>query len=341
MLRSQAVNPLRTRGRPLGDSRDGKEATVAVIDLAGGEGGGAGRFRAQYLRYADEHRLPASAAIGLEEHVTPLWLVRREIVARGCGKAVAANNVSFLVAGEPRWTLLRNANQFLSAQEWVASETHFPSAFSTQARTVRLAARRSDVVVVPSSSMAERVATTLPRLSDRIVVRHHPLRVPARQTDHGSSRTTIICPIVNAPYKRLLGHLELLQSALGGRLVRVVTTMRAKETSAALRADPRFSFVGLLSRRALRTEYDAATAVYYPTTIESFGYPLAEARAAGMPVIAQEIAHNREIAGAALFGYRSGSASDLGEAVTGALHARLTPDPGPFDPDSYFDWLLT
>jgi glycosyltransferase involved in cell wall biosynthesis len=87
--------------------------------------------------------------------------------------------------------------------------------------------------------------------------------------------------------------------------------------------------------------YRSAAAVYFPTSIESFGYPLAEARAAGMPVIAQETAHNREIAAGALFGYRSGDARSLAEAVSGALAAELIPDPEPFDCDAFFDGLLS
>jgi glycosyltransferase involved in cell wall biosynthesis len=96
----------------------------------------------------------------------------------------------------------------------------------------------------------------------------------------------------------------------------------------------------MLDRAALGKVYDSAVAVYFPTSIESFGYPLAEARAAGMPVIAQENAHNREIAGGALFGYTTGNVAELGEAVDGALTTPLTPDPEPFAPLAYFDWLL-
>jgi glycosyltransferase involved in cell wall biosynthesis len=316
-------------------------SVTTVLDLAGGTGGGAGRFREQYLRYATERALPARAALGLEEHVTPGWLIRRESLAQGSTKAVAANNVGFVRAGTRRWTLLRNANHFLSPDEWEATKSQLGLGFAAQTRMVHLAAHRSEALVVPSTSMAERVAARLPRLADRLIVRFHPLQVPPRVRAENERPAAILCPIVNSPYKKLTAHLELLQRALGNRAVRVTCTMTRGEASASLRSDARFTFVGVLDRAALRREYDAAGGVYYPTSVESFGYPLAEARAEGMPVIAQDTAHNREIADGALFGYRDGDSGSLADAVDGALSTDITADPKPFAPTPYFDWLIS
>ncbi|MGK5110421.1 glycosyltransferase [Geodermatophilus sp. CPCC 205506] len=313
---------------------------AVVVDLAGGAIGGAGRFRAQYLAYAAEDGAVEATCIGLREHVTAPWLLRREVHARGATKVVATNNVSFAMAGASRWTLLHNANQFLSRTEWARSVGHLGRAFAAQVAVVRLAARRSEVLVVPSSSMADRVSTALPDLAERIVVRLQPLRVPDRPRDAEASSGTVLCPIVHSPYKNLAAHLELLQAALGDRRVRVVCTIGPADATPALRADDRFSFLGMLDQPSLESRYAEAAAVYFPTSIESFGYPLAEARAAGLPVLAQDTAHNREVAGAALFGFRSGDARSLADALAGALAAEVPPDPAPFDPRAYFDWLL-
>jgi hypothetical protein len=35
-----------------------------------------------------------------------------------------------------------------------------------------------------------------------------------------------------------------------------------------------------------------------------------------------------------------GDTDSLRGAVEAALTARVTPDPAPFDPDAYFDWML-
>ena len=60
----------------------------------------------------------------------------------------------------------------------------------------------------------------------------------------------------------------------------------------------------------------------------------------GRPIIAAGTARNREIASHALCGYVHGDRDSLRYAITQALAVQATPDPRPFDPDSYFDWML-
>jgi len=109
---------------------------------------------------------------------------------------------------------------------------------------------------------------------------------------------------------------------------------------ATVACHPRVDLVGRLPCGELRIMQGRCRAVYFPTGLESFGYPLAEARVSGQPVIARDTAQNREIAGAALFGYTPGDPDSLRRAVEAALAADIAPDPGPFDPDRYFGWLL-
>jgi glycosyltransferase involved in cell wall biosynthesis len=312
---------------------------AVALDLSGGRSGGAGRFREQWTRYASTRPELAAVAIGADESVSPRWLVRREFVVRGRQTVIAANNVGFSLTGDRRVTLLRNANHFLTAQEWERTGHLLGRSFPAQVRLVRSAARRSQQLVVPSSSMAERVVEHLPDVADRLVVRFHPLD-PMPLAASRDEPPVILCPIVDSPFKGLAGHLLVLHSALGERAVRVVSTSAAHSAPAALREDPRFAFVGTLPREALADVYARATAVYYPTTVESFGYPLAEARASGLGVIAQQSAHNAEIAGPALHGFIAGSPTSLADAVDAALGNRPAPDPAPFARDAYFDWLV-
>ena len=51
-------------------------------------------------------------------------------------------------------------------------------------------------------------------------------------------------------------------------------------------------------------------------------------------------AQNKEIAGSALYGFLPNDPDSLRHAVKFALTSDVPPDPAPFDPDSYFDWLL-
>ena len=98
--------------------------------------------------------------------------------------------------------------------------------------------------------------------------------------------------------------------------------------------------MGRLGLDDLRQLWARSRAIYFPTGIESFGYPLAEARVCGQPVIARDTGQNREIAGPALCGYTPGDADSLRDATLRALTKDVPPDPAPFEPDAYFSWLL-
>ncbi len=94
--------------------------------------------------------------------------------------------------------------------------------------------------------------------------------------------------------------------------------------------------MGQLDHRDLRQVWARSQAIYFPTGMESFGYPLAEARVSGQPVIARDTAQNREIAGPALCGFSPGDQPRCVSAIALALTTEVAPDPSPFDPDAYF-----
>jgi glycosyltransferase involved in cell wall biosynthesis len=98
--------------------------------------------------------------------------------------------------------------------------------------------------------------------------------------------------------------------------------------------------VGRVDQQDLRQAWAGSRAIYFPTGVESFGYPLAEARVSGRPVIARDTPQNREIAGPALCGFTPGDAGSLRHATMLALTRQVPPDPAPFEPDAYFTWLL-
>jgi glycosyltransferase involved in cell wall biosynthesis len=98
--------------------------------------------------------------------------------------------------------------------------------------------------------------------------------------------------------------------------------------------------VGQLDHAKLCRLWARSQAVYFPSGLESFGWPLAEARVNGQPVIARDTPQNREIAGPALCGYSVEDPDSLRHAIKAALEGGIAPDPVPFDPDAYFDWLL-
>ncbi|HZJ04102.1 MAG TPA: glycosyltransferase [Nocardioidaceae bacterium] len=316
--------------------------TSTVIDIAGAQMGGAAKFLGELTTYLAANPGRPIRLIGTDRSLDPDWLLRREVAARGARRRIALNNVGF-AAGRSTITLLRNALHFASAAELDALHFRPTRTLRVQTRIVRAAAHRSDVLVVPCDAMAERVSLHAPRLAGKIVVRAHPVSsAPWAARSHADlDDPTILMPVLNAPYKRLHLHIERLIAALAssGEQATLVVTADAAEFG-PLGGHPGVHFTGPLKGEDLDRHWSRATAVYFPTQLESFGYPLAEARVNGLPVIALDTAQNRQIAGAALRAFVPEDPDSLTVAVRNALTVPAQPDPGPFSPQAYFDWLL-
>jgi len=314
---------------------------AVIVDVAGGPMGGAARFRDELHSYLARTGRGDVRIIGSRRRVGAAWLLRRELNGWARSRRVALNNVGFVTPGGQRWTLLRNPLHFLTEGEQARLDPVLRASIRRDVVLVHLAARRSDVIVAPSTAMAERIATIRPDLSSRVVVRLHPLSPPSVPRVPGDP--VILCPVLFSSWKQMPQRLtELLPAIddLGDPSVRVRVTANASEVPAAIACHPQVELVGRLSSSEVREMQAHSRAIYFPTGLESFGYPLAEARVSGLPVIARDTALNREIAGPALYGYTQGDPDSLRHAVKVALTADVAPDPGPFDPDQYFGWLL-
>lgn len=314
---------------------------TVIVDVAGGQMGGAARFRAELYRYLTRAKREDIRIIGSSRQVDPTWILRRELLRPTRGRRISLNNVSFVVPGSERWTLLRNPLDFLTEREEANLGAAQRSETRRRAAVVRAAARRADVLVVPSTAMADRVIRSLPSLRDRVVVRPHP--VSADSIPRMSRAPVILCPVLFSPYKGMTERLIELLAAMDEVIdpsVRLCVTARRAEVAPKVAEHPRIDLIGRLDYEDLRQRWACSRAIYFPTGTESFGYPLAEARVSGQPVIARDTAQNKEIAGAALCGFTSGDAKSLQNATVQALSAKVTPDPAPFDPDAYFGWLL-
>lgn len=315
--------------------------SAVVVDAAGGQIGGAARFKVELHRYLARTGRRDVHIIGATRQVDPGWLLRREITRPAGSRRVALNNVSFVSPGAERWALLRNPLDFLTDSEKAALVPAQRAANQRRASIVHLAARRADVLVVPSTGMARRVTRTLPGLADRVFMRHHPVSadsIPRLPREPG-----ILCPVLFSPHKGMLDRITDLLTAIqdvADATIRLRVTADRDEVPETLARHPRIDVVGRLDHLALRELWARSKAIYFPTEIESFGYPLAEARVLGQPVIALDTDQNREVAGRALCGFASGDGESLRCAIERALTAEVAPDPAPFDPAAYFSWLL-
>jgi len=316
--------------------------TIAtIVDVAGGPIGGAARFRLELYRFLERGTRDDVQVIGAKRRVSPSWLLRRELARPANTRRVALNNISFIAPGCERWTLLGNALHFLTDTEIAALDPSLRVVAQRQAAIVRLAARRSDVLVVPCSAMAERVAQVLPSVSRRLVVRLHP--VSAHKIPETPREQIILCPVIFEPYKHMVEQLSALVIAVEGYIdpsVKILVTASPAEVPLSLAQNQRLNFVGQLNLDALSELWARCCAIYFPSGLESFGYPLAEARANGLAAIARDTAQNREIAGQALCGFIPGDGASLRDATILALKEGVIPDPSPFDADAYFNWML-
>lgn len=313
----------------------------ATVDVAGGSMGGAARFRVELYRYLERTGRRDVNVIGADRRLDAVWLLRREVMPPIRVRRVALNNVGFVAPGGERWTLLGNALHFLNDSEISRLHTSLRPTVMRQAAVVRLAARRSDVLIAPCSAMAERVASTLPSVRGRLFVRMHP--VSADLAPRQCRRQVILCPVIFEKYKYMAERLTEWVDAVQGKIdprIRMLVTASPSELPVRLANNPRIELVGQLQHDELHRLWARCSAIFFPTGLESFGYPLAEARANGFPVIALETAQNREIAGKALCGFKVGDAETLRHATERALATDIAQDPEPFDPDAYFDWML-
>ncbi|MGC4808142.1 glycosyltransferase [Micromonospora sp. DT233] len=311
---------------------------AVLLDIAGSELGGAARWRAELEHYLAA-RPDTVTVVGQGRRITSSWLLRRERLAQGYGLVVAPNNLSFAVSGAERRLLLRNALHFLHPAERHLL-ARMPRAFQAKIPVVRRLVARADLVVVPCSAMAERVTRLLPTVGRRLVVRPHPVTPvgPRRPTQ----TPTILVPVVPGPYKNLVPQLRLLvgMADRAGHPARILVTAAPADLPVDLREHERIETLGIVAHDRLAQLWRTATAAFYPSVLESFGYPLAEARAYGVPVISPVSAQSVEIAGPALRGYDPNSPRSLGEALAGIAEP-VPAEPRAFDRDAYFDFLLT
>lgn len=303
--------------------------------------GGAARFRGELYRYLSTTGRQDVEIIGDQRRLGASWLVRREVAWPFRVRKVALNNVGFLTPGGERWTLLGNALHFLTEAEISSLHPSLRLIATQQATVVRLAAKRSEILVAPCSAMAERVASIVPGVEHRLRVRMHP--VSANVNSGQPKEPLILCPVIFEAYKHMPARLTELVNAIEEHVdpaVRIAVTASPSELPASLISSQRINLVGRLEHAELRKLWTQSRAIYFPTGLESFGFPLAEARVNGQPIIARNTAQNREIAGAALCGFTVGDPDSLRHAVKLALNSEVIPDPAPFDPQAYFDWML-
>jgi glycosyltransferase involved in cell wall biosynthesis len=308
-----------------------------VVDAAGGDNGGAGRLKYELDAFLSDGEYPVRL-IGRDRFLTSSWLVLREVQAGRASVAVALNNVSFALRGTERRVLVHNALHFLADTERSLLDL-LPWSLRAQIPVVRRMLHRADIIAVPCSAMAERVVARVPSVRDRLVILANPVSPVGAPLP--SDGTSILVPIVPSPYKNVTAELRVLLAALDrrGGAATVRMTAYRHELPDDIAHHPRLDLLGRLPHHELADQWRRASAVFFPCVLEAFGYPLAEARVYGLPVLSPDTEQAREIAGDALVPYRL---SDVGSLADGldALGRDVVAEPDAFDRRLYFSSLL-
>ncbi len=230
---------------------------MTIIDASGANSGGAARFRREAERWVASQPTGSVRLIGIGRRVTVRWLVERESVG-WYERRVAANNVSFIGGSAGRIVLLRNPLHFLRPGEHVPA---VPRRVRYQTPIIRWAAHRADVLVVPSSDMADRVRSVLPRLSDRLIVRHHPL-VGTQRQHRSHEGPYVLYPSIPSAHKDLrLGITNLVGAVERGNEGAVIKVTASPGDLGDLANHPRVEPIGRQSLAAMDELWADAAAV--------------------------------------------------------------------------------
>jgi glycosyltransferase involved in cell wall biosynthesis len=188
----------------------------------------------------------------------------------------------------------------------------------------RRAVRRSQRVLCPSAETAAAVSARLDVPAGRIrVVPNGVTEIFFARSEHtATSRDPFLLFVGTFEARKgldtLAGAFERLDPKLTGGLRLVLAGRRgwgADDHIAALRAHADVEIVESPNDVELATLYRSADALLFPSRMEGFGLPVAEAMAAGTPVVATDLPCIREFAGDAPLYVEAGDSAPLARAI--------------------------
>jgi len=302
----------------------GGSARVEVVPATGIEGRGLGRF------VREQRALP-----GLLERA------RADVL-------VSTGNMALLGSPIPQIVLARNA---LYTSRQFRRDLVRRRAFGLLADTVaktwlaRRAVRVADATVAPSEAFAAALRRWVPERASTVLAIPHgfdhaaffdeaaslPAATAARLARDESELRLLFVSHYNyfRNFETLLRALPLLKSRVGGRRVKLVLTCELRPKPAwgpydatavrdlVRRLGVRDDLVelDLVPYRGLHHVYRACDVYVTPSYVESFGHPLVEAMASGLPVVASDLAVHREVCGDAAVYFPALSADALARRI--------------------------
>lgn len=283
----------------------GRELLAALMEAIDG--------RHEYVALLDERfaaRAPLRHAAGVVR-VRPT--LRDRLAAEWQLRSLATSDARVLCFGNlpplfrlPAKVYLYLQNRYLLGEQSLAD---WPPQARTRLTLERwwLAMRLShaDAIVVQTTTMQESVRARFGREAIVAPFLPEPMAAPAQPAASArSERTAFLYVASGEPHKnhaRLLEAWQMLaRDGLRPPLWLTLDPLRYAPVVATLdkavaEHGLNISNFGNVSRAALRDLYAKAAALIYPSTLESYGLPLLEARAAGLPLLTGELDYVRDI----------------------------------------------
>jgi glycosyltransferase involved in cell wall biosynthesis len=201
-------------------------------------------------------------------------------------------------------------------------------------------ARQSDLLIVPSKFVRDRVIARLDVDPERIRVIHHAVDTDVFQPGEAAEREDyILYPARLWPHKN---H---------GRLIEAFATVRQLRPGleliltggghSGLRPAEGVRSLGLVTRTQLASLYRRASAVVFPSLYEGFGLPVLEAMASGCPVAAASGTAVEEVAGDAAIYFSPDDAAEMAAAILSAVDQETDLAPRGLAASRAFTWSET
>jgi glycosyltransferase involved in cell wall biosynthesis len=218
--------------------------------------------------------------------------------------------------------------KFFKRRPWRGRLAH-----SVRACLLRRVLRSADLVMTPSQAILDEVRECVALPDHKAVVNYYGVnaaRFSGQRAKSGSADYTLLFTSLYDDHKNLgtllRAMIKLVQSGSAIRLLttadpnwlpaRVTSNWKADSDLASTNElQDKVKFVlrdaGLSDSRL----YSSADAFIYPSVVESFGHPLVEAMAAGLPIIAADVPINRELCGDAALFFSPFDSADLAHKI--------------------------
>jgi len=215
---------------------------------------------------------------------------------------------------------------------WLLPETHSPDNVAADKLFAERIFKRADALIAVSEATRQDAIRILHVPPGKIHVIHHGIAAPffevtpagadAVRARHHLTRPYLLFVGTIEPRKnvdRLLNAYQSLPQATRDEFDLILAGPPGwahSETMARLRnPTPGIRYLGYVAEQDLPALFAAATAFVYPSLYEGFGFPIAQAMAAGTPVITSNISALPEIAGGAALLIDPQSEASLRDAI--------------------------